>query len=284
MPWRNGGVIGQRNLPSGAGASGVWRLSEIESARRTGAWPTVAILPDISGLLVWLDANAVSTLLTSAGGETAVAMNGEVAQWSDSSGNGRNAVQGTIASRPILATSAENGRRCVRFDGVNDFITGSHGAGTNSPHTVIVALRTTALGGGADKSAIIMGNRLVGTSARAFYGIPFGFNTANYGVRSPFRDATVSPAVSRTTTPFLAYSIRVSTENSRVGVSRTFYNIASVMPLTLNNDFEIGRSSPFDSVSFTPMDVHEVLIYNSSLTDSDVNSVLDYFSIKWGTP
>jgi hypothetical protein len=41
MPWRNGGVIGQRNLPSAVAASGVWRLSEIESARRGASWPFV---------------------------------------------------------------------------------------------------------------------------------------------------------------------------------------------------------------------------------------------------
>lgn len=283
MPWRNGGVIGKRNLSTQLAASGVWRLSEIESARREASWPAIAVLPEIPGLLMWLDANAQDTLVTEAGGATAVAMNEAIAQWSDRSGSGRNALQATSENRPVLATSG-NARRCVRFDGVNDFLTGTHGAGSNSPHTVLVAMRTSGLGGGADKSAIIMGNRLSGGSDRQFYGIPYTYNSGNYGVRSPFRDVAVSPVVSRTAVPFLVYSIRVNTTNSRIGISRTFYNVASVMPLSLSNAFEIGRSSPFDSVSFTPMDVHEVLIYNSSLVDSDVNLVLDYFSIKWGTP
>lgn len=39
MPWRNGSVIGKRNLPSASAAGGVWRLGEIEAARRDAAWP-----------------------------------------------------------------------------------------------------------------------------------------------------------------------------------------------------------------------------------------------------
>lgn len=40
MPWRNGGVIGKRNLPSAGVSSGVWQLGEIEAARRDAAWPS----------------------------------------------------------------------------------------------------------------------------------------------------------------------------------------------------------------------------------------------------
>jgi hypothetical protein len=36
---RNGGVIGQRNLPTTSVARGVWQLSEIDAARRETAWP-----------------------------------------------------------------------------------------------------------------------------------------------------------------------------------------------------------------------------------------------------
>lgn len=39
MPWRNGGVIGKRNLSTSTSASGVWRLSEIDAARRGASWP-----------------------------------------------------------------------------------------------------------------------------------------------------------------------------------------------------------------------------------------------------
>jgi hypothetical protein len=287
MPWRNGGAIGKRNLPVSTVASGVWRLSDIESARRGAAWPATAVLPNIAGLLLWLDADAVSTLLTAPGGDTAVVQGGAVAQWSDQSGNGRHVIQATGVSQPILATSTQTSKRCVRFDGSNDTMVGTHGAGVNAPHTILVAMRITAAGTGADKSAIVVGNRSVNSASnqpRAFYGIPFRYNTTNYGIRSPNRDLAVSPVVSLSAVSFLTYSARINTTNTRIGIAKTFYNVSSVMPLALTDVFEIGRSSPFDSVSFTPMDVHEILIYNSNLTDADVNLVADYFSIKWGTP
>ncbi|MBX2974337.1 MAG: hypothetical protein KF797_14665, partial [Flavobacteriales bacterium] len=41
--------------------------------------------------------------------------NGDVAQWSDRSGNGRNAVQATTANRPNYITNAVNGKPAIRF-------------------------------------------------------------------------------------------------------------------------------------------------------------------------
>ena len=46
-----------------------------------------------------------------------------VATWSDLSGTSNDATQGTAARRPIYKTSQLNGRPCVRFDGVDDWMT-----------------------------------------------------------------------------------------------------------------------------------------------------------------
>ena len=293
MPWRNGGLIGQKNVPSLPAAGGVWRLPEIEAAQRSpAAWPVPNVLPVTSGVLVWFDANEANTLLTEVGGSTAVSMNGAVAQWSDRSGGGRHASQATSGNRPILATSAGNNRRCVRFDGVNDFLTGTHGAGANAAHTVIAAFRTSSLGGGSDKSAILFGNRDDPSgSPRAFWGLPYSYQSDSYGMYAPFRQAAVG--ISRGIIPFLACSYRINTSNTRLGVHslsqlgtpapRNFYNLITILPLNLTNALEIGRSSSAGGVSFTSMDVHEVIIYNSSLSDSDVNRIVDYLASKWGT-
>ena len=293
MPWRNGGVIGVKNAPRLPAASGVWSLPEIESAQRNpAAWPVPNSLPVTSGVLVWLDANEASTLLTEVGGSTAVSMSGAVAQWSDRSGNGRHASQATSGARPILATSAGNSRRCVRFDGVDDFLTGTHGAGSNSAHTVIAAFRTSSIGGGSDKSVILLGNRADGNgSPRGFWGLPYTYQSDLYGVYAAFRQATFG--IARGIIPFLACSYRINTTNTRIGVHsleqlsspapRNFYNLITMLPLNLTNALEIGRSSSAGGVSFTSMDVHEVIIYNSSLSDSDVNRIVDYLASKWGT-
>jgi hypothetical protein len=66
MPWRNGGVIGQRNLPTQPAASGVWRLSELESARRGDSWPVMQSDPLWGSVAVLMHFNGAngSTVFT----------------------------------------------------------------------------------------------------------------------------------------------------------------------------------------------------------------------------
>jgi hypothetical protein len=73
-----------------------------------------AALPVTNGLVMYLDADAI----------TGVANGAAVATWSDLSGNGNNAVPPTAANQPIyVASSASyNGLACVQFDGVDDWM------------------------------------------------------------------------------------------------------------------------------------------------------------------
>lgn len=60
---------------------------------------------------VWLDAADTST----------ITLNGAtVSQWSDKSGNGRNAVQATAASQPTYTANSLNGKTSLYFDGTDD--------------------------------------------------------------------------------------------------------------------------------------------------------------------
>jgi hypothetical protein len=76
----------------------------------TAAPPAGGGLPT-SGLAFWVRADA------------GVALNGSsVSQWSDQSGNNRNAVQGTASSQPAFIANAVNGKPALQFDGVDDFL------------------------------------------------------------------------------------------------------------------------------------------------------------------
>lgn len=66
---------------------------------------------DNTNLAIWLDANSGVTVNA-----------GNVTQWTDLSGNGRNATQATTANSPILINNVLNGQSVIRFDGINDFL------------------------------------------------------------------------------------------------------------------------------------------------------------------
>jgi hypothetical protein len=68
--------------------------------------------PSLITTALWLDAADANTITESSG---------EVSQWNDKSGNGRNATQATQANRPALTTAAQNSLNAVSFDGSNDF-------------------------------------------------------------------------------------------------------------------------------------------------------------------
>lgn len=60
---------------------------------------------------LWLDAADSSTVTTDSG---------NVSQWNDKSGNGRNATQTTPAKRPFLDASSVNGKDSISFDAVEN--------------------------------------------------------------------------------------------------------------------------------------------------------------------
>ena len=94
--------------------------------------------PGMLSTALWLDAADVSTITESGGA---------VSQWDDKSGNGRNAVQASSASRPAYTTNALNGKNVLTLDGTDDFMTVAHAAALNvqfSPKTVAVVYKKSA--------------------------------------------------------------------------------------------------------------------------------------------
>ena len=76
--------------------------------RITSGWNPSQLGADLE---LWLDAEDAST----------ITLNGSnVAQWSDKSGNSRNATQATAAAQPLYAPTGFNGKPTVRFD--QDFL------------------------------------------------------------------------------------------------------------------------------------------------------------------
>lgn len=96
---------------------------------------------DLPDLKLWLVADNVS----GSDGDA-------VTTWTDSSGNGNDATQGTAANKPTIQVAEVNGHRAVLFDGVNDYIGGGLSYSFTAQSVFIV---TKWNGGGGSFSRII---------------------------------------------------------------------------------------------------------------------------------
>jgi hypothetical protein len=131
----------------------------------------------ISGLQLWLDASDASS----------VVLNGStVSQWSDKSGNGRNATQGTANNQPTFSAAARNGRSVLSFDGSNDSLLTSSFS-ISQPFTIALVgkINSTAANGNFSDG---------GTSGRA----AVFFTTGNGGQWATFAGVAISGGVANT--------------------------------------------------------------------------------------
>jgi hypothetical protein len=79
---------------------------------------------DLASLGAWHDPSDLSTMFQDAAGTTPVTAAGQpVGLILDKSGNGRHASQATSTARPLLED--DGGKMCLKFDGVDDFLSTS---------------------------------------------------------------------------------------------------------------------------------------------------------------
>lgn len=97
---------------------------------------------DVSGLVMWLDANDLTTLFQDTGALTPVSADGHlVARWNDKSGNGNNVTNGTAADQPVYKVSIQNSKPALLFDGTNFLDT--VGTFANYPLTWLAVIKNT---------------------------------------------------------------------------------------------------------------------------------------------
>jgi hypothetical protein len=107
---------------------------DIKFCVRNDAWPMLPINPlSYNDCLFYLN----EKLLGLNDGDA-------IASWTDASGNGLHAIQSTSGYQPIFKLNV-NGRACVRFDGVDDFLLIPYTAKLNvAKFTVMFFFRTSA--------------------------------------------------------------------------------------------------------------------------------------------
>lgn len=209
---------------------------------------------DIAGLQLHLDATQITGLVNL----------DPVTTWPDTSGFARNSSQATAAKKPQYIATGQNGKPIVRFDGVDDLLSGNHGA-IALPYTlIVVGMSTTATGQ----------HRIMDNDANVLIG-PYDGLWRLYS--NGFVDG---PAI--TTSQWMVAVAIATAADKRLRVNRTPFS-AAVAGAALQAGFHIGARGGLNT-EFHAGDVAEVLLYNSALSDAQVADLEAHLKDKWGLP
>lgn len=208
----------------GSGARGTWTPAQISTA-------------------LWLDAADSST----------ITLNGSnVSQWSDKSGNGRNATQTTASSQPTYTTDS-NGKPTLSYDGTNDVLNFS----AINARTFFMVTRA----GATNQDAMLWGHSTV------------PFHSAAGTILSSFSSASVlngEKYVNGVSRPSATDYIAVSLSNRII----EFVTTANVSASTIGND-------PRGPSRFLRGTVQEAIIITGAIDTATRQQLEGYLAWKW---
>jgi hypothetical protein len=242
----------------------------------------------VSGYTLWLDASDTSTI-TSSGGD--------VSQWNDKSGNGRNFTQGISTNRPKTGTRTINGLNTIDFDGSNDFLVcASSTTFFNYLHnsTGATVFFVGIVDNTASNKTMLCNNGGSSTNFGIRYEITSSeqdFIAVSNGVAAQ-NPISASGSLSYTTGSAYYTSTKIDSANATAanrykislnGAAEVGSNANSFTPSASNatNNLHLGIID--DGVTF-PYDgcFGEILFYSGILSADDITSTRTYLANKWG--
>lgn len=220
----------------------------------------VAFTPSsIAGLQAWYKADAGTSTTTDG-----VA----ISQWNDQSGNARHLTQATGANQPLYKAAIQNALPGVLFDGVNDQLAAT-AVSVAQPDTIFAVVKNLQVipgtvngifdGATTRQSVYRQTDDTLRATAGTDTGSTFTFGTANAH--------QMSLIVNGASTALWMNASSVALGN--IGT-------ATLASLIIGQNFL--ASAPWNGYIF------EWLIYNSSLSTTNRQSVEAYLKSKWGTP
>ena len=233
---------------------------QLGKSKRSTAW-TPASIP---GLQLWLDASQIVGLND---GDA-------VATWTDLSGNGYNATQGTASARPTYQTAEQNSRAGVLADGVDDYL-----AVTNPTLT--------------DCTLFVVGRMSASTDA---YNPPLSFRTVTPGidVGAPFYLKSNNKWASYPYFPTGGSLDDVGTSASGTAYVIEFpYELAGWSLIVNGSTLGSTTGTAYPSVAGVELFrqasparyfngfLFEVLVWNRVLTSNERTTVRAYLNSKW---
>lgn len=193
---------------------------------------------------------------------------GGIASWTDESGNGKDATQGTSAARPTGVTNVYNGKSCARFDGVNDLLT--HSSVTGAAAWLVVkgsAWSSVASYVGGGNNAGWLGDITVGP----FTSGPGGFDGTN--LRTASTGNRLGTAGLRTV---LVTSTKVFIDGTEVSAYKDTGTVGSVVTT------QLGTRSDF--VQYFAFDLVEYAVFGGTPTSGDLADLQAWAEDEYGAP
>lgn len=234
---------------------------------------------DISGLQLWLDASDATTLYDATIGGSLVTADGAVKRWEDKSGNDRHATEAT--NGPARKAAEQNGLDALLFDGVNDALTINYNiVGLNAITFFVVAKQAGTL----DDSSMAIGNYGItsGTDGITCY---LGQSDSAFAVSGRPTSSSNSYTVAGSGSESLEFIVGTGIFSNGSLFART--NGASLATASVSagnlvgeSSLEIAHLSAFSI--YYKIQVAEILIYDSALSDADREAVENYLMTKWG--
>lgn len=233
--------------------------SNVDSATtEAAAWSPAALSPSL-----WLKAD-VGTFqeLTDNAAIIPASANGDpIGTWKDLSGTGKFIVAGTDAKRPTLISPGQNGLPVVRFDGTDDSLRSNVTFTRAQPHTVAMAFKHRTGAGTwvvAGLAAEFSGAQVAGTM--------YAYAGANVAV-SGYTAGSFSSLI-------LGFNDAASTFFWNGTKTTGSPGSAASDGLTVGSNAAGGAN--------TDLDVGEILVFPSHLSDENAALVYAYFQSRWG--
>ncbi len=233
--------------------------------------------PPLAGYEIWFSAPDASTRFDAVSGGSPVAPDAALARWEDKSGNGYHWTQSTSGSRPILKAAALNGLDVIRFDAVDDGLSGALGATLKTVFVVISVSgpeqyarffsQAAAAGNDYDAGGYIPLLNNAGTLSSYTGSFISGASLPSgaHVFASVHSGSTITNYIDGTSIGSGGHSLALAAVRCGIGAVPAFGTGA-------------GASAAIGS------DIGEVLGYTTTLTGPEIAAAFTYFRARWGTP
>jgi len=203
------------------------------------------------------------------------------AQWSDLSGNGRNATQPIGANQPVIVTNTLNGRQVRRFDGVNDSLSVNSLASVfakNDPAISIFIASKQLEAGGINKQMLM----LTSSTGTAFVLLRGGGGVFRYGQRDELLNLKLVTSTQDGNTNWNIHSLTSTGTSASIYTNGANSSTADVDIGTLSSlSLAAIGQNPFSAVDKWVGDIAEIIVFQTSLSTVNRQRVERYLSNKY---